>query len=417
VATHSGEERCVALLVGVGRPYGSAFLHVAGLEALALVPHRTRLGHVIEIGVTEEHAEADLGILTLRSMQKLGMGSRATPAALHVTCARTYAPFVATKRPSTEGRLHAAVELGKRGGPALATEIVPFLRDKVGIVAAAAATIVAEHDLRGLERELEATFERFLDDPAKTDPGCRAKLAAAEALRRLDVRSPDVYLRGIALKQLEASWGPPLDTAAPLRVCCAAALLETRHPMAMIEVGPLLADAEPNARAGVAAVMGGVGGEACEALLRLKIRTGDREPEVVGACLEALLQASFERAFPFVLAEMKNASDDVIRLGLLALGETREERALPVLRQYAEGPWEKEVRATALIAASISRLPAANDYLLSLVEGAQERRALDAISALGSQRVDSALMDRLGALAAARGGHVRDAYLAMMRRD
>jgi HEAT repeat protein len=186
--------------------------------------------------------------------------------------------------------------------------------------------------------------------------------------------------------------------------------------MALIEAGPLLADPEANTRAGVASVFGGVGGEACEALLRLKVRTGDAEPEVTGACLSALLRASFERALPFVLDAMKNASEDVLRLALLALGESRDERAIPVLREYAESPGSKDVRALALVATSISRLPMANEYLLSLVERAPERLALDAISALGSQRYDSALMERLGTVATARGGTVQSAFIAMMGR-
>jgi HEAT repeat protein len=320
-----------------------------------------------------------------------------------------------TKRQRAEQRLHAVVELGKRAGPTLAMELRPFLRDKVGIVAAAAAKIAAEHELRDLEKDLEEAFLRFLDDPVKTDPGCRAKLAAAESLRMLDVRAPDVYLRGVTYSQLEPCFGGALDTAGPVRVCCAAALLETRHPMALIEVGTLLADPEANTRAGVASVLGGVGGEACEALLRLKVRAGDDEPEVTGACLSGLLRASFERELPFVLNAMKNASEDVLRLALLALGESRDERSIPVLREYAERPGSKDVRAFALVAASISRLPVANEYLLSLVESAPERRALEAISALGSQRFDSALMERLGAVAVARGGSVQGAFVAMMR--
>jgi HEAT repeat protein len=250
----------------------------------------------------------------------------------------------------------------------------------------------------------------------KTDPGCRAKLAAAEALRKLDVRAPDVYLRGIAFRQPEPTFGPPIDTAAPLRVCCAAALLETRHPLALIEVAPLLADPEANTRAGVAAVLGVIGGEACEALLRLKVRAGDPEPQVLGACLQGLLVASFDRGYPFVYQAIENAEGEVVRLALLAMGESRDERALPGLREYAESAADKEARATALLALSISRMPAANDYLLELVEDAPERRALEALAALDSQRFDSALMERLRAAATARGGAVRDAFLAMASR-
>jgi len=318
------------------------------------------------------------------------------------------------KRATTEERLHAVVELGKRAGPILATDLGPFLRDKAGIVAAAAARIAAERELRTMQTELEETFRRFLENPVATDPGCRAKLAVAEALRSLDVRAPDVYLRGVAYRQLEPSYGPPIDTAAAVRVCCAAALLETRHPTALLEVGPLLADPEPNTRAGVASVLGTVGGEACEALLRLKVRMGDREPEVIGTCLDALLRSSFERAFPFVLQAMNDAGDAVLRLVLVGLGESRDERATAVLRDYAEGPRGKEVRVAALLSLAISRLPAAHEYLLSLIETAPERRALEAIAALESQRHDSSLMQRARAVAMARSDAVQRAFVTMV---
>jgi hypothetical protein len=313
---------------------------------------------------------------------------------------------VATRRADSKERLHAVVELGKRAAPPTATELRPFLRDKTGIVVAAAARIAAENRLQELERDLEEAFLRFLDDPAKTDPGCRAKLATAEALRSLDVRAPDVYLRGVAFRQLEPTYGPPLDTAAPVRVCCAAALLETRHPLALLEVAPLLADPEANTRAGVATVLGQVGGETCEALLRLKARIGDAEPEVVGACLQGLLAASFERALPFVLSALSGGDEAVRRLALLALGESRDERALPPLREAVEHDPEQEVRCTALLALAISRLPAAHEYLLQAVEGGSERLAIDAVGAIASARLDAALADRLDAIARARGGAV-----------
>jgi hypothetical protein len=323
---------------------------------------------------------------------------------------------MAARRAQIEERLHTVVELGKRATAPSATEVRPFLRDKVGIVAAAAAKLAAEHELRDLERDLEEAFATFLVNPVKTDPGCRAKLAAAEALRKLEVRAPDVYLPGIAHRQLEPAFGPPIDTAAPLRVCCASALLETRHPYALVEVGQLLADPEPNARAGVASVLGSVGGEACEALLRLKLRAGDPEPQVVGACLQGLLSASFERGFPVVLGAMRGADDQVARLALLAAGEARDERALPALRESVESAVDAETRSTALLALAISRLEGANEYLLDLVEQAPEARAVEALGALESLRHDSALAERVGATASARGGAVRDAFLSMTAR-
>jgi HEAT repeat protein len=291
---------------------------------------------------------------------------------------------MAARRAGVEERLHEVVALGKRAMPPSAMELRPHLQDKAGIVAAAAAKLAAEHGLGDLERDLEEAFSRFLVHPVKTDPGCRAKLAAAEALRKLDAHSYDVFLRGIAVRQPEPSYGPPIDTAAPLRVCCAAALLETRHSLALLQAATLLADPEPTARAGIASVLGGVGGDACEALLRVRVLVGDSEPQVIGACLQGLLCASIERELPFVVQTIKEAGEDVTRLGLLALGESRDERALPTLREYAESSVDEEVRTTALLALALSRLPGALSFLQELSEHASPARADEARAALSA---------------------------------
>lgn len=114
--------------------------------------------------------------------------------------------------------------------------------------------------------------------------------------------------------------------------------------------------------------------------------------------------------FPFVLDAFRDSGDEVLRLGLLALGEAREERAMPTLREYAEGV-SVRVREAALLALSISWLPAANDYLVTLIERAPERRALEAIAALEPRHGDAVLMDRVRAVASTRGGAVQRAVL------
>ena len=133
---------------------------------------------------------------------------------------------------------------------------------------------------------------------------------------------------------------------------------------------------------------------------------------MLGACLQGLLGASFERGHAFVLDAIRNAEPDAVRLALLALGESRDERGLPALREYAESAPEKDVRTTALLALSISRLPPAIDYLLETVRSAPERRALEALAALESLRFDAALVDRLRELAVGRGGAALRAFQA-----
>lgn len=290
------------------------------------------------------------------------------------------------RRGATEERLHEVVELGKRARPPSAVELRPYLQDRSGIVVAACAKLASQHALADLQADLEAAFSRLLRDPVKTDPGCRAKLAIAEALRVLESHAFDVFLHGVTLKQPEPSYGRALDTAAPLRVCCATALLEARHSLALLHAAPLLADPEPTARAGIASVLGAVGGEGGEALLRLKVRSGDDEPGVIGACLQGLLTASTDRELSFVVEAMKTSDEDVVRLGLLGLGESRDPRALPVLREYATTAVDDDVRAAALLALALSRLPEALSFLEELIRTGSEVRAGEARVALDALR-------------------------------
>jgi hypothetical protein len=317
----------------------------------------------------------------------------------------------APKRGSIEDRLARIQALRDEPPPDLATALRPFVADKAGVVVAFAAKVAGTRGLLALARDLEAAFFRFFESPVKTDPGCRGKLAIAEALRELDVHASDVFARGVAHRQPEPSYGPPLDTAGPLRVCCAGGLLQVRSPYALVEIGPLLADEEPNVRAGIAAVLGDLGSEAGEALLRLKAMSGDAEPDVTGACLQALLRSSFSRSFPFVVRAVERAAkeDDgaLVQIGLLSLGESREAAAVAPLREHAETSADPDVRTAALLGLSLLRRPESDAYLLELVEHASEARAAEAVRALSSRLYDETLAARVRALAEQRGPHVR----------
>jgi hypothetical protein len=278
--------------------------------------------------------------------------------------------------------------------PSLAADLRPFIQDKSGLVVAAAARLVREHALRALASPLEEAFARLFVDPVKHDPGCRGKLEIAEALRQLEIASHDVFLRGIGWRQPEPSYGKPIDTAAPLRVCSLAALFETRYPFALLEATSLLADAEPNARRGAAAVLANVGSEGAEAVLRLKTLSGDAEPDVIGACMQSLLQVALPRSLPFVVAAMAGASQAVVEQALLALGETRDERALPPLRDHADHP-DADIRAAALLGLSLARMAPADELLVSLLEQGPDGRAREVIRALKPRLYDEALVRRL----------------------
>src|SRR6476469_9064264 len=54
---------------------------------------------------------------------------------------------------------------------------------------AAAANIVAEAELSGLEPPLTAALEHWLEQPGKSDPGCNAKASLVRALYKGGARS------------------------------------------------------------------------------------------------------------------------------------------------------------------------------------------------------------------------------------
>ena len=314
--------------------------------------------------------------------------------------ARAYSLRVA--KPS---RLDATLaEVRALGAAPTAEALRPHLSHKAGVVVAAAAKIAAKHELRALAPDLETAFARLFDDATKTDPGCFGKLAAAEALRALDVNAPALFLRGVAYQQREGYGGA--DSAGALRVCCAGGLLQTRHPYALAEIAPLLADPVANVRAGVATMLGPIGLEATDALLRLKVKTGDAEPEVIGACLKGLLESSVARNRAFVLDAIEGAESAVVQLALLALGETHDESVVAPLRTYADTTSDDDVRSAALLGLSLARLASANDYLVGLIEDASEKRGIEALRALAPQRYDAALVARARAAAEARGPRV-----------
>src|SRR5581483_11775122 len=102
------------------------------------------------------------------------------------------------------------------------------LGDASNLVAAEAAAIAGELHITELTADLVAAFDRFLDDPVKTDKLCRAKIAIAEALNQMEYADEDFFWRGARYEQFEPIWGGSQDAAAPLRVACAFGLVRTR---------------------------------------------------------------------------------------------------------------------------------------------------------------------------------------------
>jgi hypothetical protein len=264
------------------------------------------------------------------------------------------------------------------------TQLRTYLKNRSNLVVAKAAKVVDELHLSSLTPDLIAAFDRLWVNPAKLDKRCAATTEIVNVLYELDYTEPDVYLRGIRHVQKEASFGPPVDVAAKLRGMCAQGLLRTRSADAMTLVVNLLVDPEPPARLGAVRALASNGGEAGILLLRMKVLTGDEDPEIISECFAGLVAAASEQSVPFVATYM-DADDEVIaEAAIWAPGQSRQIAALDALKEKWNRTVERSVRKILIAALAASRLEEAIDYLVSQLRSADVRTADDILTALSN---------------------------------
>jgi HEAT repeat protein len=285
-----------------------------------------------------------------------------------------------------------------------AQQLARALASKRSLIVAAAADIVADHELDGHAAALTAAFDELIRDPVKRDPGCRGKTAAVRALLRTGAPATTLFVRGIGYVQREPAWGGAVDTAAELRGTCAMGLVCCNYPDAMVEVAELLADPEPLARVAAAQALAHSGQrDVVLPLLRFKARSGDPDARVLGACYRALLLLAPEGSLELVASFARSANAEHREVAMLALGESRIHAAVPILCELSEHALGTEEIRIALLALGLARLDAAWDYLLAQVRSASVERARLSIEVLATYRADPVLCDRT--LAAANERH------------
>ena len=282
-----------------------------------------------------------------------------------------------------EKALNAIGELRRMNSPeSAAKELRSYLSNKSNLVVAKAAKVAGELHASELIPELVAAFERLMKAPDKLDRRCAAVTEIVGALYEMDYSEPEVYLRGLRHVQMEASFGPAVDTAAALRGMCAQGLLRTRYPDAMAEVLQLLVDPEPPARLGAVRALALNGGEAGVLLLRLKALVGDAAPEVLGECFSGLLAAAPERSLPFVAKYVDDQDETTVEAAIWALGESRLAAAVEILKEKWERTLARDLRKVLLAALAASRLQPALDFLCLQLRTANSRTAADVLEAL-----------------------------------
>jgi hypothetical protein len=291
-------------------------------------------------------------------------------------------------------------------------ELRHFLGDKNGYLCGDAARMAGELRITGLLPDLAAAFHRLLRDPVKSDKGCAGKLRILEALLALDVHDRSVYLAGIHHVQLEPAFPEAVDVAPPLRGLCAHALVHSNDREALLEVGPLLADPEAVARAEAANALGADGSPAAGALVHLKVRCGDPEPDVLGACFRALLRIAPARYLPVVAEALGDDATGTGEVAALAIGEARSEGGLAVLKTALAATAERRLRDGILVGIALLRSEAASAFLIEIVAAASEGEVGSALTALALHRHDEGLTARVRAAVAARKSKRLDAIFA-----
>ena len=271
-----------------------------------------------------------------------------------------------------------------------------------GLLVAKAAELAAELSIDDMAPQMEEAFHRLLRDPIKRDKGCLGKTALAKALVELEQPASEIYLQGVSFVQMEPTWGGSVDVASQLRGWCAHGLIRARHPRALLEVTALLVDPERPARLAAVDALGDSGREGAEAVLRLKVLSGDSEPEVVAECFNSLLRLDAERSLDFV-AEFLASDDEALAEGAaLALGDSRLEGAIDLLHQQLELTVDQDRQRSLYLGLALTRRQRAVDILLQTVEDESIGRAEAALPALALHRHDEGLSERLRELVSER---------------
>jgi HEAT repeat protein len=287
--------------------------------------------------------------------------------------------------------------------PALLAELRASIGDKSNFVVAAAAEIVGDRMLAELAPDLVTAFQRFLIDPVETDKLCRAKIAIADALHKVEFDAEDLFRTALCFVQMEPGWGGSEDSAGPLRGAAAFALLRLNPRDLMILLAELLADPDKVARLAATKALGASSTIAALPLLRFKARVGDAEPEVISECLTALMTAAPKESLPFVGRFLDSSTEEIAEGAALALGESRRPAAFEILKEHWPKARRGELLNVLLLAISITRLPAALDFLLAVLDQEKEPAASAAISALAIHRHNPSIKERVAAAVATKG--------------
>lgn len=278
------------------------------------------------------------------------------------------------------------------------SELRIALADKSNLVVAEGVEIVGARLLPDFAPDLVAAFDRFMTNPAETDKLCKAKFTIIETLNQLEFDEEAIFLRGIRHVQMEPRWGGEEDSAGELRGSSAFGLVRINYRHVVVLLADLLADPTKVARMAAAQALGATRSPSAIPLLRFKARIGDKEPEVTGECLTALMAAAPSESMTFVAEFLRSPDELNQQAAAFALAESRRTDALDILTGFWPKARTASQQEVVLLAISTTRLPAALDFLCTILNRDELSAALAALSALAIHRNNDTIRDRIAAL-------------------
>jgi HEAT repeat protein len=198
---------------------------------------------------------------------------------------------------------------------------------------------------------------------------------------------------------MEPVWGGRSDSAGTLRANCAHALVACEgiaNQDLLLLLVDLLVDADKSVRAEAVRAIAQIG-ELAIPVLRLRTLIPGEDPEVLSTCFRTLLEIDTAASIPFVARVLEQA-DDTAAEAAFALAETHRPEALQAFTHLhrsggpaASDPWFTAILLTAV---ALTRLPAAVDYLIALIEQ-EDGQAPFAIEALAKASSVPGIRERL----------------------
>jgi HEAT repeat protein len=289
--------------------------------------------------------------------------------------------------------------------PAGRAAFTKALAAKSNLIVAKAARLIGNAQWIEFNPEMVTAFSRMIAKGAAIDKACAAMIAIARALVQSDFDAPDMYLQGIHHVQMEASYGPAIDTAAELREVCAMGLANSTYPHKLRELVPLLVDKEWRVRAGAIRAIGVIGTDAASLLLRFKMLSGDKDAEVMSDCFMAILTLEGAEGVPLVARFAESENPEVREAAILAIGASRRADAVEWLIAKFAQTADKPGRKCILLALSTSRVEAAVAFLLETVRNATPATSTLAVDALSIHARDQQLSAQVDLAIASRADH------------